>query len=127
MPFLGELARWALGKELVMRGRFFGHGVSPAIFSLLGPSEARRASIHDFLDEGGRVDGLMREGEVRVGAATAIAHMANKDHVREAMCQHAVESRELRLPFVFERLSARARDRVFASQIGHPKGFDTGR
>src|SRR3546814_3947962 len=66
----------------------------------------------------------MREGEVRVGAATAIAHMANKDHVREAMCQHAVESRELRLPFVFERLSARARDRVFASQIGHRKGFE---
>src|SRR3546814_4632858 len=94
MPLIVKISRCALGKELVNRGRLFAHGGPPAIFGLLCHIEARRASIHDFLDEGGRVDGLMREGEVRVGAATAIAHMANKDHVREAMCQHAVEDRK---------------------------------
>src|SRR3546814_51506 len=74
IPLIVKISRCALGKELVNRGRLFAHGGPPAIFGLLCHIEARRASIHDFLDEGGRVDGLMREGEVRVGAATAIAH-----------------------------------------------------
>src|SRR3546814_8242317 len=87
IPLIVKISRCALGKELVNRGRLLAHGGPPAIFGLLCHIEARRASIHDLLDEGGRVDGPMREGQVRVGAATAIALMPNTDHVREAMCQ----------------------------------------
>src|SRR3546814_12332107 len=81
IPLIVKISRCALGKELVNRRRLFAHGGPPAIFGLLCHLEARRASIHDFLAEGGRVDGLLREGAVRVDLQSGVSGKSGSGRV----------------------------------------------